>query len=146
MTRGGDPILIEYRSAATVSTREAEEGSSSYGYLPGPPAERRIFAADYPRFRSREQRWYAALHAFALVSGRNRHYRTRRLLARRHLGGRRSLRHDDARGTRATRACAARGRHRRRRGRRTGCTAGRGCQCGRRRAHRCGFFRRPRPS
>lgn len=88
MARGGDPVLVEYRPAAPVSTREAEEGGPTYGHLPWPPAERGVLAADDPRFRPREQRRHSALHILALVRSRDRHHRTRRLLARRHLGAR----------------------------------------------------------
>lgn len=128
MTRGGDPIFVEYRTATSVSAREAEEGRPTYGYLPGPPAERRILAANNPSFRSREQRRYPALHIFALGSGRDRHHRTRSLLARRccSLAISRSLSYDDTRG--ASTDCATwRSHHSRYRGCRVSCSAN-GCR------------------
>lgn len=48
MTRGGDPILVEHRTAAPVSAREAEKRRPTHGHLPGPSAERRVLAADDP--------------------------------------------------------------------------------------------------
>lgn len=150
MTRGGDPILVEYRTAAPVSAREAEEGRPTYGHLPGPSAERRVLAADDPRFWSREQRRYPALHVLALVGGRDRHHRTRSFLARRRrsLAIGRSLRRDGTRDA-STDCATRRGRHRRHRGRRISCSANgcRGHQCSRRRcAQHCGFLRGSRPS
>src|SRR5436190_21715545 len=104
MTRGSNPILIKYRTAAPVSTREAEKGRSTYGYLPGPSAEWRVFTADDPRFRPWKQWWYPALHILALIGGCDRHHRTRSFLGR-SLAIDRSLRCNDIR-TRAD--CAIR--------------------------------------
>lgn len=150
MTRGGDPILVEYRTATSVSAREAEKGCPTYGYLPGPSAERCILSANNSRFRSRKQRWYPTLHVFALVSGRNRHHRTRPLLARRCWSPAisRPLSWNDTRG--ASTDCATRcSRHCRYRGRRVSCSTD-GCRrywCTQRRcAQYCGFLRGSWPS
>lgn len=149
MTRGGDPILVENRAAAAVSAREAEEGRPTYGHLPGPSAERRVFAADDPRFRSWEQRRYSALHILALVGGRDRHHRTRSLLARRRrsLAIGQSLRRGGTSDA-STDCTTRRSHHRHHRGRRVSCNANgcRGHQCSRRRcAQHCGFLRGSRP-
>lgn len=136
VARCGDPVLVEYRSAASVSAREAEEGRAAHRHLPGPAAERRVLAADDSRFRPREQRRHAALHVPARVGRRDRHHRTRPFLARRLEGARRRVRfsRDDAR--RARRRRAARGRRHRRhcRGRPAGRDAG---ERGRRQCGRC---------
>lgn len=128
MSRCRDPVLVEHRAAAAMGAGEAEERGASHRHLPRPSTERRVLAADDPRFRSREQRRHAALHAFALCRRGDRRHGAR-LRGRLNIGSRIGFR--------------------------SGGRGGRGCGCGRSRGGtgrgacsrggRCGLLRRPRP-
>jgi len=143
MTRRGNPILVEYCPTATMSTWKTKKRCSSYRHLPRPPSEWRIFAADDPSFRPREQRWHATLHILTLFGSRDRHHRTC-LLVRLHADSRCFWCYDDTHGTWT--GCTIRSRHCCCRcDNWTGCTANSWCnRC--RCTWNCGFLCGSRPS